>query len=74
VDSTWARAELQVSDDGLGAQASWYESLAGRLAGARCAFRVQATAAKLAVAATGYDGNEAGSATQLRELDPVAVC
>ncbi len=99
----WPSAELQVSDDGLRAQAGWCESLAGRLAGssaptaapssaltssaavnaahaqiaaagARCVVRVQATAANLAVAASGYDGNEASSAARLGELDPVAVC
>jgi hypothetical protein len=103
MESPRATAQLQVSDGGLGAQAGWCGSLAGRLAGnsapagagssplassaavnaahpqiaaagVRCASRVQATAAKLAVAATGYGDNEASSATQLRALAPVAVC
>ena len=43
-------------------------------AGIRCTSRVRATATKLAVAATGYGENEAGSAAQLPALSPVTVC
>jgi len=100
--SRGAGVELQVSDDGLRAQAGLFESLGGSLAGVsaptaarssvltssaavaaahaqvvaasvRCASRVQATADKLAAAARAYDQHEAGSAAQLRVLDPVAV-
>jgi hypothetical protein len=43
-------------------------------AGIRCTFRVQATGAKLATAATGYAEREAESAAQFRALDTPKVC
>ena len=43
-------------------------------AGARCTSRMQATAAKLALATRGYGQNEASSAAQLRALGLAAVC
>jgi hypothetical protein len=90
-------APVQVSQDGLRAQAGWCQSLAGHLAGnsapsgvgsrvlassaavnavhaqvaaagIRCTLRVQATAAKLAVASAGYGDNEASAAAQFRAL------
>jgi hypothetical protein len=43
-------------------------------AGIRCTFRMQATAAKLAAAATGFAENEASSAAHLRAVDMPEVC
>ncbi|SOJ56901.1 hypothetical protein MSIMFB_04378 [Mycobacterium simulans] len=43
-------------------------------AGMRCTYRVQATAAKLAAAASRYAANDADSATRLRTLDGSKVC
>src|SRR5574337_1605993 len=42
-------------------------------AGIRCSLRMQATAAKLATAATGYAENEAESATRLRAVDTLRL-
>jgi hypothetical protein len=42
-------------------------------AGTRCSFRIQATAARLALASVGYFENEASSAAQMRALGRVTV-
>jgi hypothetical protein len=61
---------------------SWLASAAGvgasnaqiAAAGIRCTFRVQATATKLAAAATSYAEQEVESAARFRTLDTPKVC
>ncbi|GAB7142975.1 hypothetical protein [Mycobacterium riyadhense] len=62
--STWLASASAVTVSNAGITA----------AGARCTFRMQATATNLAAAATGYTANEASSAAQLQGLARPTVC